>query len=371
MSRYTDMFTRPEGTPRIQLPKINWATVADQSAPSPVKSTYNGANAPLPRADIVLTSWTNAEWQALDYVFLASTSPVASTKLESEWNLYSRNAPASSSDFKLWGYYRLVTIQGKGKTFTVLLFKSGAHLAHSPWIAGLTNLFNDIIIDAQPSCILSLGTAGGANDSQNLGDVPMTNEAHLQVTVKDNTSINYNNKTFGQQNWFPATDLLAATQSKLFLPLNQVVNSTSLDSVLEAASQAYQKKTKQTFSFVVGDLQNKNLDPANLSTPKVIQCNGIPLLTTDTYYIAPGNTNYAALEMDDAVIAYVAGKKGVKYSSVRNISDTLVPSETPSGKTIPAEARDCWSSAVYDQYGLYTSFNGALAAWATIAAASS
>jgi hypothetical protein len=31
-------------------------------------------------------------------------------------------------------------------------------------------------------------------------------------------------------------------------------------------------------------------------------------------------------------------------------------------------ARETWSSAGYDAFGLYTGFNGALAAWAAIAA---
>jgi len=29
----------------------------------------------------------------------------------------------------------------------------------------------------------------------------------------------------------------------------------------------------------------------------------------------------------------------------------------------------CWGSAVYDAYGFYTSFNGAIAAWASLVAA--
>jgi len=95
----------------------------------------------------------------------------------------------------------------------------------------------------------------------------------------------------------------------------------------------------------------------------------VPLLTTDFYYIA-GNSGadaHSFLEMDDAVIAREAELKGVRYAFIRNISDPTVSSRTPSGKTIPDGIRSDWSGLIYNRYGMVTSFNSALATWATIA----
>lgn len=371
MSRYTDIIATTSRVHRTELPAITWSKIGGQTAPIPLTHPYSGPNAPLPKADIVILTWTSAEWLALDHVFLNGGTPniPAAKTLESQWHLYSQGAPASSAENRLWGYYQLVSVQGNGRKFTVLLFKSDSHLAHPPWITGLATLVSAILAEAKPERIYSIGTAGGANNTEKLGDVVITNAAHLQVTVKDNTGINYNNQTFACTNWFPATDLLSAVQTGLFFPLSQVVNPTSLAAALQDAAADYTKQTKLAFSFTLNDLLNGALE--NLNSPRAIPLSGVPLLTTDNYYIAPGNTPYAALEMDDAVIAHVAAQKNVDFVFVRNISDTLVPAQTAGGQAIPAEARDSWSSAIYDRFGLYTSFNGALATWATIAAAKS
>jgi nucleoside phosphorylase len=374
VSRFTDLVARTERADRTKLPAVAWPEVAGPSAPALKNFNYGGPNAALPKADIVILTWTSAEWEALDHVFLNSATDniPSSSDLEQQWHLYSLNAAGFKSEYKLWGYYQLATVKGKGKNFTVLLFKSSAHLAHAPYLPGLVALINAIIAEAQPGRICSIGTAGGANDTEKLGDVVVTNAAHLQVTMKDNTAINYNNQTFTCQTWYPATDLFQATQTRLFFPLNKVVNAASLATALQNAKKDYPEHNHgQPFpDLTVNDLLNSALQPANLGSPRVLSMKGTPVLTTDNYYIAPNNTPYAALEMDDAVVAHAAGLKGVNYAFIRNISDTFVPAKASGGKTIPDPARLSWSSAIYDSFGLYTSFNGALAAWATIAAAS-
>jgi nucleoside phosphorylase len=372
-SRFNDIATRTDWARRIDLPQIDWSKVSGQTGPTPLDVAYGGAEAPLPRADVVILTWTSAEWQALDHVFLAcaTSNAPAPGDLESQWHLYSRNAPASSHEDKLWGYYRLVKVAGKARSFTVMLFKAGAHLAHWPWLSGLVSMVNAILSEAQPSRIYSIGTAGGANDSENLGDVVITNAARLQVKLPENAKIDYNNQTFTCADWFPAMDLVSAVQSKLLFPLNQVVTTASLETAREAAASDYQERTRQSFPCTVADLLNPALDPRNLGSPKARSKKGVPILTTDYYYIAPANSNYAALEMDDAVVAHTAVLKNTRYAFIRNISDTVVPAQTASGRPIPAEARDSWSSAIYEKFGLYTSFNSAVVAWATIASAES
>jgi hypothetical protein len=51
----------------------------------------------------------------------------------------------------------------------------------------------------------------------------------------------------------------------------------------------------------------------------------------------------------------------VTFGSVRNVSDPL------QNAALPSDAQGNWGSAVYDVFGLYTSFNGALVTWALLA----
>ncbi|WP_162831496.1 hypothetical protein [Paraburkholderia caffeinilytica] len=74
--------------------------------------------------------------------------------------------------------------------------------------------------------------------------------------------------------------------------------------------------------------------------------------------------NFAVIEMDDAVIAQVCLQQGLQFTFVRNVSDTA------QNASLPAEVQGDWGSAVYDVFGFYTSYNGALTARAIIAALS-
>jgi nucleoside phosphorylase len=372
MSRYTDTVSR--GGVRTfppLLPEIEWAKVAGPSSPSLVPVKYSDGSTPLPKADIVVMTWTEAEWLALDHVFVQNSIPQAgsSATFEKQWYLFNRGSPASvSPSMKLWGFYQLVQIKGAGgKTFKVLLFKSDAHLAHPPFISALEAMVAIIIKEAEPSRLYSIGTAGGANTTQRLGDVAISNSAKLQLTKKVNDTVAYNGETFTCKTWFPATGLLAATASKLFLSLGAIANLIELADMLTQVHSKY----KQSLPFTLDDLLNSALNPSNLAVAAALPLKDVPILTTDTYYIAPGDTTYAALEMDDAVIAYAAGKQKVEYAFVRNISDPMVPAETAAGVKIPNEVREDWSGTIYSHFGLYSSFNGALAAWATIAASTS
>jgi len=365
MSRFSDFRVEaPTSTASQTLPAIDWASI-DQKAPVPVTVDYKGSSAPLPAADIVMFTWTDSEWSAMDHVFLNSSTAGAneSTTLTHKWLQYSKSAPAGSEGGPLWGYYQLVTIQGVSGPKRVLLMKSDAHLAHPPWINGLENMVKAVAADAQPKQIYSIGTAGGANANQCLGDVAITNGGELKLQMPDNTPSHLSGQTF-TSSWFPNVTLMAKAQS-LFMPLSKVATQSDLASKLEAAKNGRDGASLKPFSLT--DLLNSALEPANLGSPKAVTFKGTPLLTTDFYFIAPGNSNYAALEMDDAVIGYAAAQAHTDFVFVRNISDTLVPAETPAGKAIPDPAREAWSSAIYNGYGLFTSFNGAIAAWATIA----
>ncbi|MCG8409003.1 MAG: hypothetical protein MI923_27675 [Phycisphaerales bacterium] len=361
MSRFTDAVDEPAHGPLQPLPVIDWGRIGQQ-APEHLPIKYAGPQAKLPKAEIVIITWTSAEWSAFDHVFLNSDTTRSQWAKEwrKNWHLYKRGAPHSTFS-QLWGYYQLVKI-GDSR---VLLFKAGAHLAHPPWITGLTDMVRCIVEDAQPDRLYSIGTAGGSSVNESLGDVAITNSAHIELKKPENTHVDYNNQSFTCENWFPPEKLLADTQKELFFVMSNVVTHEELNFLLYKLHSTVDGSSKITLN----DLLNKPLSPDELHAPKALPFKGKPLLTTDFYYIASGSaaSEYVVLEMDDAVIAHEAGQLGVDYAFVRNISDTVVPSQTPGGSELSSEVRQGWSSLIYETFGLYTSFNGALTTWATVA----
>jgi hypothetical protein len=71
--------------------------------------------------------------------------------------------------------------------------------------------------------------------------------------------------------------------------------------------------------------------------------------------------------MDDGVVAAAAAALSIPFAFIRNISDAVIVTTDHAGRPIPSDAREAWSSEQYDHFGVYSSFNGALAAWATLA----
>lgn len=365
VNRHTDRTPVPHRDPLPPLAVIDWQRVGHE-APERVKINYRGKGAALPKADVVVMTWTSAEWSALDHVFLNSESIRyrSSRDWERYWYQYSRKAPRSEFSV-LWGYYQMVTIKtAGGAERSVLLYKSGAHLAYAPWIDGLSRMMSYIIDEAQPDRIYTIGTAGGSSEVENLGDTAITNSGHIQLKKPENINVDYNDTTITGR-WFPSFDLVPEVEQQLLFPLSNVVTHDELAYLLYELHEEDEGSRK----FGFDDLVNAPLQPGNLDSPRGLDKKGIPLLTTDYYFIASGDdaAEYCALEMDDTVIGHDANAAGVESAFVRNISDPLVPDKSASGEPIPDDVREDWSGLIYKNFGIYTSVNGALLTWATIA----
>jgi hypothetical protein len=359
------------------LPAVDWGRIGGE-APVLLPFDYAGPDAPLPPADAVVITWTTAEWSAFDHVFCNSGQPRSQkeTAWQSDWKQYSKGAPpppSSGTDYHLWGYYRMVQINGAdGQPLKVLLFKAQTHLAYSPYLAGLEAMTQAILADTGCRYLYSIGTAGGVGEADLLGNTVVTNGGHLYMTNSNNAGSPLNNQTFFCQEWFPSFGLMEALQQQLLYPLSNVATWPQYEALFAQLQQKLGSENPPVplNGITLNDLVNRPLDPANLHQATVANCQGKPLLTTDFYYIAqPGDAEkYCILEMDDAVLGAIAGQQGVAYAFVRNVSDPVVPSVTQEGQPIADAVRNEWSSLIYDTFGFYTSYNGALAAWATLAA---
>jgi hypothetical protein len=370
MSDTNPFVTMVASTP---LPVINWDSIG-QAAPVAIELGLRAATDPLPRADIVILTWTSAEWSALDHVFLNSGTerPSQDYSWKSAWKPYTRGANSYVADPQsgaLWGFFQMVQITDRsGRPWRVLLFKSNSHLAHAPWIEGLAEMTRCVLADTKPDRIYSIGTAGGARLSQRLGDSVMTNCAMLEVQRPTNTLGGDNGSLFRCQTWYPTTSLLEEVERSLLFKMNHVLTHDALDE-LYTELQGKHTTDGALDGIQLHDLVNTPLNPDDLGAPRVIAMKDIPLLTTDYYYIAGegGADAHSFLEMDDAVVAREAELQGVRYAFIRNISDPIVSSRTSSGLVLSDGVRSDWSGLIYNRYGLLTSFNGALATWATIA----
>jgi nucleoside phosphorylase len=248
------------------------------------------------------------------------------------------------------------------------LFKSNSHLAHPPWIDGLSAMLRCILQDTRADRIYTIGTAGGARLNQRLGDAVVTNAALLDLTRPQNTEDPGNGSMYRCPTWFPATSLLKQVEEKLLFKLNTVVTPQALNDLFSQL-KAKHYDDKAVADLKLDDLLNDALRPECLGEPKIAALKDVPLLTTDFYYIAAGDSAdaYAFLEMDDAVIAREANNMGARFACIRNISDPIVRKRTDQERPISDNVRADWSGLIYTNYGLYTSHNGALATWATIA----
>lgn len=341
------------------LPVIDWSAVGAE-APTRIPFTEKGTYTTLPKADIVVITWTSAEWNALDHVFLHSSYKRSPS--DDKWRMDWREHSSSASTPTIFGYFAMLEIATKSGNKTVMVYKAECHLAHAPWYKGLMNMVDAILDQAQPKKLLSIGTGGGATLEDSLGDVVVTNAGHAQLILSENENAPCNNKTI-TGSWFPQMNQMNTIEEKLFIPLSKVLTSEEWAYLLKE----FQKENSGTSAIELSELINEPLKAANISNPKALLKKDKALLTTDYYYISgpEGNDKYSMLEMDDTIVGYAAQQKKVEFLFVRNVSDTVVVGNA-GGQELTKEQRKGWSSVIYSKCGFYTSFNGALTAWSAI-----
>lgn len=350
------------------LPPIDWkAQELAPHEPLPLKHPDPRSwrdHHPLPEADVVVMTWTADEWAALHYVFGNGPTPLGDDKEDDKWRddwrpyrrdfwqvyqtLYlrrlisgSRNtslgAPALDRKVMGWGSYRLVTVNDK----KVLLFKSALHINQDGEGLPLVPLCRQIIEDCKPKLILSVGTSGGVDPRDGLGDTVVTNSARFRL-AQEFGSARFNDQTF-MSTWVPPEGKIEVA-TKLLMPVPEATVSapTAHYGGATIAAHPHQPAIKLVSS---------------------------PILTTDFFeYGTTANKLHhqgCCVEMDDAVVAMVAKDKGVEFGFLRNISDPVI---TGHEADFPRELQTAWAVVTYKTRGLYTSYNSAIATWAMIAA---
>jgi len=330
------------------LPIVNYGLVGKQ-APSLLPAPKGG----LPKASAVVMTWADAEWAALHHVFCtgSSTMPCSqrSRGVWPGWEKYSSNLPSGApSGWSFWGEYRLVRVGRR----PVLLFKSNTHLDW-PGAKYLEALIKLLAADVEPTLILSVGAAGGTKTGDHIGTVRAVSAGTLFEAGQPPANWPEH------RNGWTATG--ATLQDPEFQHLLFPVPTKTADLQALCSQFNYQYDANYTLA---------QLDPNGLSlgdpAPQIYDQTGggASLLTTSTFVVGTTAGNYQAytsIEMDDAIIGEACASSGVAFGFVRNVSDPV------QNAALPAKVQGNWGSAVYDCYGFYTSYNGALAAWAMLA----
>jgi hypothetical protein len=330
----------------------------------PALDPNHDPNSPLPLADVVVITWTVDELAGLAKVFCPGRSA-------SKWARYTHNydtfatqirahAPAANS--RRLGSFQLVTVGG----LKVLCIKSELHLNQDGISAGVglaslpvKDFFKQIIAEAAPRYVFTIGTAGSVFDDFQLGDVVVSRAAKFRLQQEFRNEP-FNGKTYTSDWAIPTThlgvaqDLMAGFASNLIEP-------------------PFAPPTK-AFPFPGAPIVSS---PANAPDIK-LEFGGRdmpefhPILTTD--YFEYGTTanrldhEGAAVEMGDAALGLACSELAdpPKWAAVRNMSDPVINGDLPA-KQFRLNEQTTWAVGYYTAYGEWTSVTGALATWGLIA----
>ena len=348
-----------ERRPSILPRGVDWGP--DDAAP--VEAPINPEPSPdaaLPQADWLVITWTSDEHRALARVFTPTNPPGGETDFN-KWYDYRRNFGAYRDDLRSHQFdpHPAIRTNRLGRFYrsdvgsqSVLLFKSELHLNQDGPRAyregrplPLVRMTQQLVREVRPKYLISTGTAGGSIDNHNLGDTVVTTAGMFHCNDPlDFRTADFNCKRFGMDYWVRDT---------LF---------SRAESLMSAV---------QEYPFGVPHPRYPQTQPVNLPTvtPRIHQFHDLPIITTDFFEF--GNTENrldlmgCAVEMDDALIAKaieeLPAAERPRYVFIRNISDPVLNGQLDRSLQI------MWAVYYYENFGLLTSFNSALATWAVIA----
>jgi len=299
-------------------------------APQPVSTALQGDGS-LPLADTVLITWTAAEKQALAYVLTPGVAPADWTAYRHDWTKYvgqlTDRSPARAAN-RLGEFY-VVTI---GR-LRVCCFHSQLHPATDAATLPTAQLAAQAAAETGANLIVTTGTAGGAGAGTVLGDVNVATAAASLFTTR------LAGHPWSKETW--ATAPLTAGQSTM-LGMNVLAalfaaNSGRLpEQWAPRAPQVWYGDTVSTDFFAFEDV-------------------------TDHYGLAAYKPDIRDVEMDDAAVAYGLSTMAEPpaLAVARNASDPIMPGASED------DARR--AETIYQQYGLFTTWNSAIACWALVA----
>ena len=317
---------------------------------------------PLPTADVVVVTWTIAELNALADVFTPGHP-------RSEWYRYDRHfaeryvplirpgAPALNA--RRLGSYFLTKVGSQ----TVLCMKSELHLNQDGIATGagtatlpVRDFFRQVIEEAKPSLVLTVGTSGGVSLDQSLGDAVVTRGARFRCQ-SEFANEPFNRRTYTSEWELPTT----------WFGVGEELMQAYAPQLVEPGFAPPTKRYPHDGPLLVSDPPNVpriHLDGRDMPPFH-------PVLTTDFFEFGTSTNALdregCAVEMGDAVLGLVCDELDdpPRWAIVRNISDPMINGDLATEPS-RLNMQTHWAVWYYEAYGYWTSVTGALATWAIV-----
>ena len=340
---------------------LNWP---QGLAPTPTELAVEPDESdPLPKADVLVVTWTIAEMLALADVLTPRVNPRTrwyryTHRFDDYLPLIRKGAPSRIAG-RLGSYY--LTKIGSKK---VLCLKSELHLNQDGIRTGagkatlpVEKFIEQAIGEVSPSLVITVGTAGGTLDDAHLGDVMITRAAQFRLADE-----------FAQESFAKTKYVSPGTIKKKHLATATQLMQTHADQLQEPDLGPPTKFFDWQGPLIPGMKNTPKLLVEDRDFPK-----GMPILTTDFFEFGTSSNGLGdkgcGVEMGDAVFGKVAKKLGAaapKWLVIRNASDPQINGDLPigsGGRNMQAH----WAVWYYETYGYWTSVNSAIATWAMVA----
>lgn len=314
----------------VELEPIPWPAGV---APTPIKYDATPLTA-LPKADVLVVTWTSAEWMALADVLTPGVHKTKWLRYAEHWADYEPQltwkSPAKEAN--CLAEYQLTQIGDK----RVLCVHSQLHLATDAVSAPIVQLWQQMVAEVEPSLVITTGTAGGIGTSTVLGDVFIVQQAKFNCT-KAFKGKPWAQERFVQEDVLPiGPNVIVANET--LLPINAKRLPGNLAPRLPKIwAGAGDVETVDYFGFADTD---------------------------DSFGVVKNDPQAHTEEMDDATLPLALSTltDPPAWLSIRNASDPEVPSSIGS-----LEAQSKWASGIYEKWGYTTTIGSAIACWAVIA----
>ncbi len=309
-------------------------------APQTATKLSPKAGSALPRADVLVVTWTVDEGHALSRVLTPGKDS------RNDYLSYTHNYAKISQDMrngcpakeaKRLGAYWTTKIGGK----SVVVFKSDSHMSQDGPKMPNIEVWRQIVEEVRPKLVITTGTAGGIGTDVEVGDVLVSSI----VTFDCNSKF----KNFKVDGELIAHDHYSSA----------------------AANTKYFTKAKDLFKANAAQLPKDNT-----RQPKIIKAGARSLktgvLTTDFFGFDTSSNHYGlkglgtVSEMGDAVLGLVAkemGDKAPPWLAIRNVSDPQIASGSLS-----ITDQEKLAAQIYKGFGRWSSVCSAIVCWASIAA---
>lgn len=291
-------------------------------------------SSPLPRADVLVVTWTVDEGHALsrvltpgkdshnDYLSYTHNFATISKKMR-------KGCPALEA--KRLGAYWTTKIGKK----SVVVFKSDSHMSQDgPQLPNI-DVWRQIISEVKPALVITTGTAGGIGREFEVGDVVVSPIVRFDCISK------FKNQKFAQAHYSST-----AAKSTQF---------ATAKSLFKANSAQLPKDNKRPPKIV-------KVTPSALKS-SVVTTDFFGFDTSDNHYKLQGLGDVS--EMGDAILGLVAseiGKSAPSWLAIRNVSDPQIKAEG----TLKQQAQI--AAQIYKGYGRWSSVCSAITCWASIVA---